>query len=197
MLIVGASGGVGTFAVQIAKAFGAEVTGVCSTAKLDLVRSLGADHVIDYTQEDFAAGPQRYDLILDIGGNSPLSRLRRALAPSGTLVIVGGEDGGRWTGGMGRQLRAVALSPFVRQRLTMKIPKEHHADLERLAELIEAGKLTPTSTRPTRSTRRPTRCATSSRARPRQARHHREGRGGRAVKSCPAQRPSAVAGRRT
>ena len=84
---------------------------MCSTGKVDLVRSLGADHVLDYTREDFAAGPQRYDLILDIGGNSPLSRLRRALAPSGTLVLVGGEDGDRWTGGMGRQLQAVALSP--------------------------------------------------------------------------------------
>jgi NADPH:quinone reductase-like Zn-dependent oxidoreductase len=143
VLIVGASGGVGTFAVQIAKAFGAEVTGVCSTAKLDLVRSLGADHVIDYTQEDFAAAPERYDLILDVGGSSPLSRLRRALTPRGTLVIVGGENGGRWTGGFGRQLRAVALSPFVRQRLAMKTPHEHHADLERLARLIEAGDVTP------------------------------------------------------
>jgi NADPH:quinone reductase-like Zn-dependent oxidoreductase len=144
VLIVGASGGVGSYAVQIAKASGAEVTGVCSTAKVDLVRSLGADHVIDYTREDFAASSQRYDLILDIGGNSPLSRLRRALAPSGTLVLVGGEDGDRWTGGMGRQMRAVALSPFVRQRLTMKTPREHYADLERLAQLIETGQLTPT-----------------------------------------------------
>jgi NADPH:quinone reductase-like Zn-dependent oxidoreductase len=143
VLIIGASGGVGTFAVQIAKALEAEVTGVCSTAKIGLVRSIGADHVIDYTQDDFANGSQRYDLILDIGGNSPLPRLRRALTARGTLVIVGGEDGGRWTGGFGRQLRAVALSPFVRQRLTMKIPKEHYADLERLAQLIEADKLTP------------------------------------------------------
>jgi NADPH:quinone reductase-like Zn-dependent oxidoreductase len=143
VLIIGASGGVGTFAVQIAKAFGAEVTGVCRTTKVDLVRSIGADHVIDYTQEDFASGPQRYDLILDIGGNSPLSRLRRALTPSGALVIVGGEDGGRWTGGFDRQLRALALSPFVGQRLTMKTPKEHYADIERLAQLIEAGQLTP------------------------------------------------------
>jgi NADPH:quinone reductase-like Zn-dependent oxidoreductase len=143
VLIVGASGGVGTFAVQIAKAAGAEVTGVCSTTKIDLVRSAGADHVIDYSREDFASGPQRYDLILDIGGNSSLSRLRRALTATGTLVIVGGENGGRWIGGFDRQLRAVALSPFVRQRLTMKTPKEHYADLERLAELIEAGELTP------------------------------------------------------
>jgi NADPH:quinone reductase-like Zn-dependent oxidoreductase len=143
VLIIGASGGVGTFAVQIAKALGAEVTGVSSAAKADLVRSMGADHVIDYRQEDFANGPQRYDLILDVGGNSPLSRLRRALTPRGTLVIVGGEGGGRWTGGFGRQLRAVALSPFVRQRLTMKTPNEHYAGLERLAQLIEAGELSP------------------------------------------------------
>jgi NADPH:quinone reductase-like Zn-dependent oxidoreductase len=143
VLIIGASGGVGTYAVQIAKASGAQVTGVCSTAKLDLVRSLGADHVIDYTKDDFSSAPARYDLILDIGGNSTLSRLRRALAATGTLVIVGGENGGRWTGGFGRQLRAAALSPFVRQRLVMKTPKEHHADLERLARFIEAGEVTP------------------------------------------------------
>jgi NADPH:quinone reductase-like Zn-dependent oxidoreductase len=143
VLIVGASGGVGTFAIQIAKASGAEVTAVCSTAKIDLVRSIGADHVIDYTQDDFTAGPQRYDLILDIAGNAPLSRLRRALTARGTLVIVGGEDGDRWTGGMGRQVRALALSPFVRQRLATLFPKEHHSDIARLAELVKAGKLTP------------------------------------------------------
>ncbi len=144
VLIVGASGGVGSYAVQLAKAFGAaEVTGVCSTAKVDLVRALGADHVIDYTREDFSETGRRYDLILDIGGNAKLSRLRRALTPRGTLVIVGGEQGGRWTGGFGRQLRAVALSPFVRQRLTMMISKEHHADLERLTELIDAGAVVP------------------------------------------------------
>jgi NADPH:quinone reductase-like Zn-dependent oxidoreductase len=143
VLIIGASGGVGTFAVQIAKAMGAEVTGVCSTTKIDLVASIGADHVIDYTQQDFADGAQRYDLILDLAGNSPLSRLRRALTPSGTLVIAGGEDGGRWTGGMGRQLRALAVSPFVRQRLTMLVSKQNQADIERLAELIKAGELTP------------------------------------------------------
>jgi NADPH:quinone reductase-like Zn-dependent oxidoreductase len=142
VLIIGASGGVGTFAVQLAKTFGAEVTGVCSTAKTELVASIGADHVIDYTHADFADGPQRYDVILDIGGNSSLTRLRRALTPRGTLVIVGGEDSGRWTG-LGRQLRALALSPFLRQRLTIRIPKETHADIQRLAELSEAGQLTP------------------------------------------------------
>jgi NADPH:quinone reductase-like Zn-dependent oxidoreductase len=143
VLIIGASGGVGTYAVQLAKAFGAEVTGVSSTAKVDLVRSIGADHVVDYTREDFADGVHRYDLILDIGGNSRLSRLRRALAPRGTLVIVGGEQGGRLTGGFDRQLRALALSPFVPQRLTMLTNKEHYADLEVLSPLLEAGQVTP------------------------------------------------------
>jgi NADPH:quinone reductase-like Zn-dependent oxidoreductase len=142
VLITGASGGVGTFAVQIAKALGARVTGVGSTAKTGLVSSIGADHVLDYTHDDFADGSQRYDLILDIGGNSPLSRLRRALTPGGTLVIVGGEDGGRWTG-MGRQLRALALSPFTRQRLTTFVSRHRRTDLETLAQLIEAGQLTP------------------------------------------------------
>jgi hypothetical protein len=106
VLIIGASGGVGTFAVQIAKAYRADVTGVASTAKTDLVRSLGADHVIDYTREDFADGQHRYDVILDIGGCNKLAHLRRALTPAGRLVLVGGEDGGRWLGGMDRQLRA-------------------------------------------------------------------------------------------
>jgi NADPH:quinone reductase-like Zn-dependent oxidoreductase len=143
VLIIGASGGVGSYAVQLAKAFGADVTGVASTAKLGLVTALGAGRVLDYTSDDFADGSVRYDVILDLGGNASLSRLRRALAPRGTLVIVGGEGGGRLTGGIDRQLRAVVLSPFVRQRLTMVIPKEHYADLERLAELIEAGSVTP------------------------------------------------------
>ena len=143
VLIIGASGGVGSYAVQLAKAFGAEVTGVCSTAKLDLVRSLGADHVVDYTREDFAGGTSRYDLVLDIGGNSSLSRLRSALTPTGTLVIVGGEEGGRWTGGFGRSLRAPLISPFVRQRLTMLASKERAGDLERLSPLIESGQVVP------------------------------------------------------
>jgi NADPH:quinone reductase-like Zn-dependent oxidoreductase len=143
VLVIGASGGVGSYAVQLAKAFGAEVTGVSSTAKLDLVRSLGADHALDYTRDDFADGTQRYDLILDIGGNPPLSRLRRALTPTGTAVIVGGEEGGPWTGGFGRQLRAAALSIFLRQRFPLFAAKERGSDLERLTELVEAGELTP------------------------------------------------------
>ena len=142
VLIIGASGGVGTFAVQVAKAFGAHVTGVCSTPKVDLVKSIGADDVVDYMLDDFARGDNPYDLILDTGGNTPLSQLRHVLARDGTLVIVGGEGGGRLTG-IGRPLRAVALSPFLRQRLTMKTPKEHYTDLERLAQLLEAGDIVP------------------------------------------------------
>jgi NADPH:quinone reductase-like Zn-dependent oxidoreductase len=143
VLIIGASGGVGSYAVQLAKAFEAEVTGVCSTAKLDFVRSLGADHVVDYACQDFADGTNRYDLILDLAGNSRLSRLRSALTSTGTLVIVGGEEGGRWTGGFGRSLRAPLLSPFVRQRLTMLASKERAIDQERLTALIEAGQVRP------------------------------------------------------
>jgi NADPH:quinone reductase-like Zn-dependent oxidoreductase len=143
VLIIGASGGVGTYAVQLAKAFGAEVTGVCSTTKVDLVRSMGADHVIDYTRDDFAKGEQRYDVILDIGGNPSLSRLRRALTPKGTLVFVGGEEGGRWTGGMDRQLRALLLSPFVGQKLRAFVNKENREDMLVLKELIETGRVTP------------------------------------------------------
>jgi NADPH:quinone reductase-like Zn-dependent oxidoreductase len=143
VLIIGASGGVGTYAVQIAKAFGAHVTGVCSTTKVEMVRSIGADHVIDYTQEDFAEGEERYELILDIGGNSSLSRLRHALAPRGTLVIVGGEGGGRWFGGIDRQLRAMILSRFVGQKLGTFISTQNHEDLLVLKGLIESGKVTP------------------------------------------------------
>jgi NADPH:quinone reductase-like Zn-dependent oxidoreductase len=142
VLIIGAGGGVGTFAVQIAKADGAEVTGVCGTAKVDLVRSIGADHVIDYTKEDFSAGPNRYDVILDIAGNRPLSQLRRALTPRGTLVLVGGEDAGNWLG-IRRQLRAAALSPLVRQRLGFFISKERSQDLEELRKLLETGAISP------------------------------------------------------
>lgn len=142
VLVVGASGGVGSYAVQLAKALGADVAGVCSAAKVDLVRSLGADHVVDYARDDFADGSHRYDLVLAIGGNPTLARLRRALTPTGTAVIVGGEGGGTWTG-MSRQLRAVAMSPFVRQRLTFFVAKQRARDLERLLELIEAGTVTP------------------------------------------------------
>ena len=143
VLVIGASGGVGTFAVQLAKELGAEVTGVASTAKVDMVRELGADRVIDYTTDDFVDDETRYDLILDIGGRNSIRRLRRALSPAGTLVIVGGEDGGRWTGGIGRQIRAVLLSPFVGQRLTMFISKEHHSYMESLATHLESGAVTP------------------------------------------------------
>ena len=143
VLIIGASGGVGTFAVQIAKSFGAEVTGVCSTTKVDLVRSLGADHVIDYTHEDFANGEQRYDVILDTGGHSSLSRLRRTLAPRGTLVIVGAETDGRWFGGFDRSIRAMVLSRFVSQQLVAFVNSENHEDMIVLKDLIDAGKATP------------------------------------------------------
>ena len=143
VLVIGASGGVGTYAVQLAKAFGAEVTGVCSTTKVDIVRSIGADHVIDYTRDDFAAGEQRYDVVVDIGGNSSLSRLRRALTRKGTLVIAGGETDGRWLGGSDRQVRALLLSPFVGQKLGTFVSRENHEDMIVLKELIEAGKVTP------------------------------------------------------
>jgi NADPH:quinone reductase-like Zn-dependent oxidoreductase len=142
-LIIGASGGVGTFAVQLAKVFGAHVTGVCSTTKVDLVRSLGADDVVDYTRDEFADGARRYDLILDTAGRRSLSHLRRALTPQGTLVIVGGEGGGRLTGGFERQLRAALLSPFVGQRLRSLMSTERQEDLLFLKEVIEADKLTP------------------------------------------------------
>ena len=143
VLIVGASGGVGSFAVQIAMASGAEVTGVCRTAKVDFVRALGADHVIDYMRDDFTDGKRRYDVILDIGGNRRLSRLRRALTARGTLVIVGGETGGRWLGGFDRSLRAVLLSPLVSQKLGMLASTENSEDLMALGELIESGRVTP------------------------------------------------------
>jgi NADPH:quinone reductase-like Zn-dependent oxidoreductase len=143
VLVIGASGGVGTYAVQIAKALEATVTGVCSTAKLDLVRSLGADRVIDYTQADIPDDGRRYELVLDIGGNRPLSQLRRALTRNGTLVIVGGEAGGRWTGGIHRQLGAMILSPLVHQHLGTFVAKPNRADLDTLRGLIETGALTP------------------------------------------------------
>lgn len=143
VLIVGASGGVGTYAVQIAKGLGALVTGVCSTSKTAMVRSIGADDVIDYLREDFADGQRRYDLILDIGGNRSLSHLRRALTATGTLVIVGGEEGGKWLGGLDRSLRAVVLSKFIRQTLRAQFPAEREGDLLVLKGLIEDGKITP------------------------------------------------------
>ncbi|HEX4699675.1 MAG TPA: NAD(P)-dependent alcohol dehydrogenase [Actinomycetes bacterium] len=143
VLVIGASGGVGTYAVQLAKTFGAEVTGVCSGTKVDLVRQLGADHVVDYSREDVTAGDQRYDLVLDTGGNTPLARLRRVLTPNGTLVIVGGETGGRWLGGADRQVRAMIVSLFVSQKLRSFICHENHEDLLVLSELVEAGKVTP------------------------------------------------------
>ena len=142
VVIIGASGGVGSFAVQLATAYGAEVTGVCSTKSADMVRSIGADHVIDYTKEDFTRTGQRYDLILEMAGNRSLADLRRALTPKGTLVLVGG-SGGKWFMGTGRTLRAVVVSPFIRQRLRSFFSKPRGADLVVLKELIEAGKVTP------------------------------------------------------
>jgi NADPH:quinone reductase-like Zn-dependent oxidoreductase len=143
VLVTGASGGVGSYAVQLAVAYGAEVTGMASPAKLDLVRSLGAAHVLDYTRQDFTGHPPGYDLIIDIAGNPALSRLRRALTPTGTAVIVGGEEGGDLTGGLNRQFRALALSPFIKQRLAVAVADERGSDLTELAELIEAGAVTP------------------------------------------------------
>ena len=146
VLVLGASGGVGSFSVQLAALVGAEVTGVASGAKHDLVRSLGAGRVIDYTSTDPCDGSTRYDLIIDTGGRTKLSKIRTALTPDGTLVIVGGEDGGRWTGGIGRQLRAVARSPFTKQRLTTFITSPTPQRLERLRQALDDG-LVPAVTR--------------------------------------------------
>lgn len=143
VLVIGASGGVGSFAVQIAKALGARVTGVCSTNKVEMVRSIGADRVIDYSREDFARGEDRYDVILDVAGSSSLTRLRRILTPEGTLVLVGGEAGGRWLGVVARLLRARLLSPFVSQKLRTFLSSENHEDMLVLRELIESGKVIP------------------------------------------------------
>ena len=143
VLIVGASGGVGTYAVQIAVAMGATVTGVASGAKADLVTALGARHVIDYTRDDFTDGSHRYDVVVDIGGMTSVSRLRRALQPKGTLVIVGGESGSTWSPGMGRQLKAAVMSPIVSQRLTSIMNKEHYSGLDRLAKLAATGDVAP------------------------------------------------------
>ena len=143
VLVIGASGGVGSCAVQIAKGLGADVTGVCSGDKVPFVRSLGANQVIDYQTDDFADGTRRYDVILDTGGNASLGRLRRALAPQGILVLVGAETGGRWLGGTDRQIRAMIASPFIAQKLGTFIASDNREDLLRLAELVESGTLTP------------------------------------------------------
>ena len=143
VLIIGASGGVGTFAVQIAKAFGAEVTGASSTAKMDAVQAIGADHVVDYIRDDFLDGTRRYDVILDMGGARRLSPLRRALTRRGALVLVGGMTDGRWLGGTDRVIRARLLSPFVGHDLRSFVNSENASDLEVLRELIESGKVTP------------------------------------------------------
>ena len=142
VLVIGAAGGVGSFAVQIAKAFGAHVTGVSSTSKVDLVRSIGADDVIDYTREEIVDGARRYDVIFDTAGNREVSYLRGALTPKGTLVLAGGEGGGRWLG-MGRVLQARAMSPFVGQKMTNFLERPNAEDLLVLKDLIEAGKVTP------------------------------------------------------
>jgi NADPH:quinone reductase-like Zn-dependent oxidoreductase len=143
VLVIGAGGGVGSFAVQIARSLGAEVTGLCSTGKVELVRSLGAVDVIDSTTTDLATVDRRFDVIIDTAGNRRLSVLRRALTPEGTLVIVGGERGGRVFMGLGRNLRALAWSPFVGQRFRSMMAKERLAHLDALRELIEAGSVTP------------------------------------------------------
>ena len=144
VMVIGAAGGVGSFAVQIAKAFGARVTGVCSTSKAGLVRSLGADDVIDYARDEIDRDGPRYDVIIDTAGNRPLPLLRRAITPHGTLVLVGGEHGrGRLLGGFGRQLRAPLASIFTSQRLRGLTARERAEDLNTLSELIESGKITP------------------------------------------------------
>ena len=146
VLINGASGGVGTFAVQIAKSYGADVTGVCSTRNLDLVRSLGADHVIDYTKEDFTKGGQRYDVILDNVANHSLSECRRVLNPNGIYVLIGGGslNESRWLGpGLTHALKAMLLSKFVSQKMGMMLAELNHDDLSYLADLMQSGKVTP------------------------------------------------------
>jgi NADPH:quinone reductase-like Zn-dependent oxidoreductase len=143
VMINGAAGGVGTFAVQIAEVFGADVTGVCSTRNVDMVRSIGAHHVIDYTREDFTKSGQRYDLIFDSVGNHSLSDCRRALTTEGTLVLVGGPNRGRWLGPMPGMLQAIVLSRFVRQKLLPFLAHLSKDDLIVLRELLEVGKVAP------------------------------------------------------
>ena len=144
VLVIGAAGGVGTIAVQIAKAYGANVTAVCSGGKAELVRSIGADDAIDYTREDFTDGRRRWDVIVDTAGRRPIRQLRRALSPTGTLAIVGGDGGGDWTGGFFRQiLRAPILSLFGRQKMRPVLAKETKGDLETLRTMIEDGSITP------------------------------------------------------
>lgn len=142
VLINGAAGGVGTFAVQIGKCLGAEVTGVCSARNAEMVRSIGAEHVIDYTHEDFTESGRRYDLLFDLVGNRPLSACRRVLNPKGTYVVAGGPDG-RWLGPLRPMLKAPLFSPFVSQKLVMCMSKVSKEDLTTLRELMEAGKVTP------------------------------------------------------
>jgi NADPH:quinone reductase-like Zn-dependent oxidoreductase len=140
VLVIGASGGVGTLAVQLAVAAGAEVTGVCGPAKADLVRELGATHVVDYTRAEISG---RFDAVLDFAGQRPLRLLRRVMTPRGRLVLGGSETGGRWLGGLDRQLRAALLSPFVGQALRSLLSSENGADLRILGELAESGRLVP------------------------------------------------------
>lgn len=143
VLVVGASGGVGAFAVQIARAMGAQVDGVCSASKLDLVRALGAQDVFDYARADFTDGTRHWDLVLDVGGNTPLARLRRALRPNGRIVFVGGENGGDWTGGLGRPLGALLLGCFVKQRFAMQATREGAEDMAHIAAYLESGIVKP------------------------------------------------------